>query len=378
MINQRARKLFVFAAGAAATAAYGQVPDMMSALDAGGRALGAGSALNTTGVSTLSTTYNPASLAFVNRSQIGFAGRTMPTSKTQVTGELNDLRLDSSTETGGYKTTHIGFAIPLKGGPGNGGVLGVAWTVGGWFEDTQAGNNLANGVASYLDFTHAQTDFINLSYGTASGDQSVAWGAGLVFAQQNVRNFQRVTFTDQNIPPQVSDTDTTGTGVGFQAGLMITPRDQSNMTLAVTARTPIKLRHSGAPLNLYERVPGRIAGGLAIRRDGFRKGQDYLILGGEVQHFFGGKDSPRLDRTNQTTGHVGAEYNWVRAEAVIPIRVGYSVVPAGGDGFDSRNSMTYGIGYRPNHGDWQIEVNFGRPEHGGKETSVFLTYRFGK
>ncbi len=374
----KARKLFIIGGSLSAVAASAQVPDMMTALDAGGRALGAGSAFNATTVSTLSATYNPAALAFINRSTAGIAARTVETTKTTVTGEVNDLRLDSKSDVGGYRGTHFGFALPLKRGPGTKGVIAVAWTVGGWHEDTQQGSNLANGVATYLDFTKAQTDFINLSYGTANGSQTFAWGAGLVFAQQNVRNFQRITFTDQNIPPQQSDTDTTGTGIGFQAGLLLTPAENPNLSFGVSARTPIKVKHSGSPLALYEQIPGRVAAGLALRRDGFRGGRDFLILGGEVQHFFNGKDSPRLDRQNQTTAHFGAEYNWNRGETLIPIRLGYAVIPSGGDGFASRNGFTYGFGYRPAGSDWEIDINFGRPESGGADTSIFLTWRFGK
>lgn len=377
---QLAGKLTILAAASLSGVAYSQVPDMVTALDAGGRAMGAGGALSLTGISTLSATNNPAALGFVQRSEVGVAARSFPTSQTTVTGPLNDLQLSTQTRGGDLKTSHVGFALPLKGfdGQSSRGALGIAWTTGGWFNDRQRGTNLPNGIALYDDFTRARTDFLNISYGKATGDYRFAWGVGLVFAQQNVRNSQRINFSDTNIPPQLADSDKTGNGLGMQAGVMFTPSSDSNITFAASARTPIRIRNNAAALSLYDRIPGRLAAGIAARRDGFRGGRDYLVLGAEVQHFFDGHRSPRIDRTEQTTGHFGAEYNMARGGAVIPIRVGYSVIPSGGSGFGSRNALTYGIGYRPNDGDWTIEINFGDPQNGGKETGIFLSYRFGK
>lgn len=374
-----ARKLTIFSAAALSSAAASQVPDLVTALDAGGRAMGAGGALSLTGISTLSTTNNPAALGFVNRSEIGFAARTFPTSNSTVTGPLNDLQTSTKTESGDYKMSHLGFVLPLRGpdGQSSRGALGIAWTTGGWFHDRQRGTNLPNGIALYEDFTRARTDFLNISFGRATGDYRFAWGFGLVFAQQNVRNSQRINFSDTNIPPQLANSDKTGNGLGMQVGAMFTPSASSNITFAATARTPIRIRNNAAALSLYDRIPGRLAFGAAARRDGFRGGRDYLLIAAEVQHFFDGNDSPRIDRQEQTTAHFGAEYNLAYGGAVVPIRVGYAIVPSGGDGFRSRNSLTYGIGYRPNGGDWTIEINFGNPQNGGKETGVFLSYRFG-
>jgi len=375
-----ARKLTVVSGLALSAASFAQVPDLVTALDAGGRAMGAGGALSLTGISTLSTTHNPAALGFVTRSEVGLAARTFPTSNSTVTGPLNDLQTSTQTESGDFKVSHLGFTLPLKSRDGSRpvGALGVAWTTAGWFHDRQRGTNLPNGIALYDDFTRARTDFLNISFGHATSDYRFAWGVGFVFAQQNVRNSQRINFSDTNIPPQLANSDRTGNGLGMQAGVMFTPSADSNITFAASARTPIRIRNNAAGLSLYDRIPGRLAAGIAARRDGFRGGRDYLLLGAEVQHFFDGHHSPRIDRDEQTTGHFGAEYNMAYAGAVIPIRVGYAVVPSGGDGFRSRNALTYGIGYRPNNGDWTIEINFGSPQNGGRETGIFLSYRFGK
>lgn len=367
-----ARKLAVVAVAALSGASFAQVPDLMTAIDAGGRAMGAGSAFNLSSISTLSATYNPAALGYVTRPEIGAAMRTLPDTKTSVAGALNDLRLSSDTETGSFRASHVGLAFPLKQGS-NRGAVGVAWTIGGWFHDIQRGVGLDNGVATFEDFTRARTDFVNLSYGKASGDQSIAWGFGLVVAQQNVRVFQRTTFTDNNIPPVVADTDETSHGVGAQIGFMLTPKGRPDVTIAASARSPIELNGGSS---LYDRIPGRLAAGIAARKDGYRGGRDYAVLGIEVQHFFDGNDSPRLDRENQTTAHFGVEYNYSVGSAIIPLRIGYSLVPRGGTDFDNRNTFNYGFGYRPKNGDWTIELNFGSPNGGGKETGVFLSYRF--
>lgn len=366
-----ARKLSLFSLAILTTAAYAQVPDMVDAMDAGGRAMGAGSALNLTGVSTLSATYNPAALAYASRREIGVAMRTLPNSNSIVTGAVNDLQSETTSETGGFKATHLGVIWPM----GNGSSIGAAWTIGGWMHDTQRGVNLANGVATFFDFTRAQTDFFNLSYGHAGGgDQQLAWGAGLILARQHVKTVQNITFTDPNIPPQTANTDTSANGYGAQIGVMLTPKSNPDLTIAASARTPIEIQ-DGDPI--YETIPGRIAAGFAIRKSGFRGGRDFLVMGVEGQYFFGGEDSPRIDRENHGTAHFGAEYNYTMGNAVIPIRVGYSIVPAGGDGFGNRNTFTYGFGYRPHNGDWTIEVNFGNPQGGGRETGIYLSYRFG-
>lgn len=365
-----ARKLSFFALAGLSTVAYGQVPDMIDAMDAGGRAMGAGSSMNLTGVSTLSVTYNPAALAFANRREIGFAGRTLPDSNSIVTGSVNDLQSSTTSETGGFRATHLGVVWPM----GNGSAFGAAWTIGGWMHDIQRGINLSNGVATFFDLTRVQTDFFNLSYGHAGGgDQQFAWGVGAILAMQHVKTNQRITFTDPNIPDQVANTDTSANGFGAQIGVMLTPKGNPDLTIAASARTPIKIE-DGDPI--YDTIPGRIAGGLAIRKSGFRGGRDFLVVGAEAQYFFGGEDSPRVDRENHATAHFGVEYNYSFGNATIPFRIGYSLVPAGGDGFGSRNTFTYGFGYRPHNGDWTIEVNFGNPEGGGNETGIYLSYRF--
>ena len=86
-----ARKLSVIGLAALSSAAFSQVPDMVTAIDAGGRAMGAGSAFNLSSVSTLAATYNPAALGYIRRPEIGAAMRTLPTTTTSVSGPLNDL-----------------------------------------------------------------------------------------------------------------------------------------------------------------------------------------------------------------------------------------------------------------------------------------------
>ncbi len=116
---------------------------------------------------------------------------------------------------------------------------------------------------------------------------------------------------------------------------------------------------------------------VAIRRDGFRGSKDYMILGLEVQHFFDAGDSQFIDRDPQTVLGLGTEYNYAFGTGRIPIRLGFNFVPAGGTAFGRRNTFTFGLGYRPNNSTWGIDLNWARPQGGGSDFSVGLSYQFG-
>src|SRR4051794_27631745 len=113
-----ARKLPFVILGAAtmATPAFAQVPDLLNALDAGGRAMGTGGALYPTSSDTLSSYYNPAGLGYVNQSTIGAVLRNMPTSRTTASGDFNDPNLSSSGQAGRKDLSHFGFVFPFWGG----------------------------------------------------------------------------------------------------------------------------------------------------------------------------------------------------------------------------------------------------------------------
>lgn len=370
-----ARKLTfgVLAGSMIPAAAMAQVPDMLSAFDAGGRAMGAGSSLNVTGADTMSILNNPAGLGYVRKPTFGIAGRTLPTTKTNITGSLSDKRYDSESDSGDYTLSHLGYASPR----GNG-AWGISYQLGGWFNDTETGSNLSGGIATYYDFTRVRTSFLTLGYGHSSSDGSFSWGIGLVGASNGIRNQQLITFTDNQIPPQEAESEGTAQGFGAVAGVMFTPAKQSNLTFGFSARTPIKLNGGGASRDLYSQLPGQFSAGMAIRQDNIGRRSDYLILGVQLDYFFDGKGSDRLMRDDFAAVGAGLEYNYHMGSATIPLRVGYRAVPSGGTGFDDRNTFTYGIGYRPNNQPWSIEMNFSRPNGGGIDSALYLQYRVGK
>lgn len=359
--------------------ALGQVPDLLTAFDAGGRALGAGSSFYATGIDTLSATYNPAGLGFAKSKSINISSRNFPTNQTTVSNSLSDPTLSTRGFSGEQGLGHVGVTFPIESRTGaDKGAFSIAMTTVGWFNDTQFGQNLAGGVQSYVDFTRARTSMVTLSWGKTLGDRGLSYGVGAVYAIQNVRNFQRITFTDNNIPPQISDTDDTGNGIGAIFGVLFTPESQSNLTFGASVRTPIKVRSNASGLSLYDNIPGRVVLGTSMANDGLRGGRDSMVFGAQLQWFFSGKESERLDRKDSFAAFgAGIEYGYTGYGGVIPIRFGYNWNPAGGNDFKQRSGMTYGIGYRPNKGDWTIDVNFARPSGGGQDTSVMFGYRFG-
>ena len=130
--------------------------------------------------------------------------------------------------------------------------------------------------------------------------------------------------------------------------------------------------------SLYDKIPARLLAGVAYRQDGLRGGRDFIVYGFQLQHFFSGKNSQVFDREDQTTVGFGLEYSYQTQGFRIPIRLGYNIVPSGGNDFGSRNSFTFGLGYRPNDGRYGVDFNFASPEKGGYDLGISLNYRFGK
>lgn len=355
--------------------ATAQVPDLVAAFDAGGRAMGMGGVTYQTGSDTLSNYANPAGLGYINKRTIGVTFRNFPESDTVVTGDIapsGTQFLSSSGKAGPTGLGHAGIAIPLQNG--RGGTIALSLTAAGQLRDSRiAGPGLtenglpANGFSQLLK---SRTDFVNLSYGKTSGDGTFAWGAGLVYAinrQMNIRN----------APSGTTAFDSQATGVGAQVGVIINPKENPDLSIGASYRTSIKLNSGGAGPLIYDEVPARLAGGIAIRRDGFRGSKDYMILGLEVQHFFDAGESQFIDRDAQTVLGLGTEYNYSFGSGRIPVRLGFNFVPSGGAGFGRRNTFTFGLGYRPNNGAWGLDLNWGRPQGGGSDFSIGLSYQFG-
>lgn len=376
----RNRTLLWIAMGIAPAASLGQVPDLVAAFDAGGRAMGMGGVTSVTGSDTLSGYYNPAGLGYISQATISASFRNFPGSNTVVTGDIGPTgtqRLSSSSDNGPTGLGHAGLALPLAGrNGGNNGVVSLSLTAGGQMRDLRtAGTGLVEGglgAGAYRQFIKADTDFVNLSYGRTNGDSSFAWGLGLVYATSRQVN-------NRIAPSGTTAFDTQATGFGAQIGMMMTPKENPDMTFGLSYRTPIKLHTGGVSPLIYPEIPGRLAGGIALRRDGFRSGgRDWMVWGVEGQYFFAGKDSQFVDRNAQMVLGLGVEYSYSLGSARIPIRLGYAFVPAGGDFFGQRNALTFGLGYRPSKADWGVDLNFGRPSNGGADTSVAVTYKIGK
>ena len=370
-----ARKLCIAAMAATLSAtSLAQVPDLVTSIDAGGRAMGVGGSSYVTGADTLSSYFNPAGLGYLSRSEVGLTIRNMPESQTVVTGDLvpsGNERLESNGKKGPNGLGHLGFALPLNGGQK--GTIGIAITDAGQMRDRRiAGTGLTEGgiaANGYNQLLKNKTDFINLSYGKAT-PSGFNFGFGLIYARNNTVNIR------VGVPSGSTIYDEESSGWGGIVGLMFTPRNNPNISIGMSYRSEISLKSNSGNILLYDKVPARANIGAAIRRDGLRGGKDFLVLSGEVNHFFDGSPSVFFDREAQTTGGLGMEYNYGMGGNRIPIRIGFNFVPSGGQAYAARNSFTYGIGYRAGSGDWGVDLNFGRPQGGGADASLSLMYRF--
>lgn len=367
-----ARKLSFVVLGAAAfaTPTLAQVPDLMNSLDAGGRAMGMGGALYSTGSDTLSSYYNPAGLGYVRDTTVGAVYRNLPKSTSTASGELNDPVLSTTAQSGSREITHFGAVFPFAHGG-----LGLSYTVGGYIDDFRQGSVTLGGdpVNNFAERIRMKQDYFTLAYGHSSADASFSWGVGAMFVQQNLRD-QRAG--DVNGGSLAADVSGTSKGFGGIIGVQFNPRG-SNTSYGLSYRSEIKLSGSDTTL-LADKIPARLKGGIAIRQDGLRGGKDFLLYGIDAAHYFKVTNPSSLfDREDQTTFGFGAEYNYGLGTARVPLRFGYSFIPSGGDGYSDRNTLTFGIGYRPANNDYTIDLNFGRPQHGGFDLGLSLTYKLG-
>lgn len=361
-----------------ATTASAQVPDLLNALDAGGRSMGVGGATNATNADTLSSYYNPAGLGYLDKPQVSLAIRNLPKSKTLITGSYADPVRDSRGESGNRALSHAGYALPLsqifKKARGT---LAFSYTLGGYIDDVGNASSLPDGsraftIADYQERIHAQADFYSLSYGRAVGAGNFSYGFGLIYLQQKVSLAQDGTSPIGFTPFSLGST---GDGFGAIVGVQYNPPGMPNLGVGASLRTPINLSHNAQTAALYDRVPGRFLAGAAYRWDGFRRGKDYLVGGIDFQYFFGGRGSLAFDQDDQLVTSLGLEYCYGLPFGRLPIRLGYVSVPGSGE-FGDRNSLTYGIGYKPNIGDYRVDLAWANPKNGGHDFSISANYRF--
>lgn len=345
--------------------AQAQVPDLLTALDTGGRAMGVGGATRVTDSTTYSALDNPAGLAYISEPTASLSFRNLPKSSTIASGDFND-RTTSFTEQGGRTAlAHAGYAMPYQGG-----TLGISYSVGGHIDNTTSGGNLANGaltVQGLTETSRAQTDFFTISYGKKSGN-GMNVGIGIVVANQYTKFSQSYALFNGN--NNVGNTNTTvssnGIGVGIVAGIQGNLQADGSSQFGLSIRTPIDLSGNSETSSIYDKIPGKLSFGAAGQVKGASRGNDFLIWAAELDYYYGGEASALFSRKNVLGYGLGFEYNLNRYGARIPIRLGFQGVPAGGNGFESRNAFTFGLGYRPNGQPYSFDLNFARSIETGK------------
>lgn len=381
-----ARKLAISAGMAVlSTAAMAQIPDLINALDAGGRAMGMGGGTYTAGSDTLSSYNNPAGLGFLTQPQFSIVFRNLPDSDTTVSGDFNNPQLSTTATAGSRAVTHVGLVFPVGAHDGKtSGTVGLAFTTGGYIRDFRTGQNLQYGdltVSQYAEILKVKNDFLTLSYGSAS-QAGFNFGFGLVIAMSSIVNRQDYLLVDSSNNSQGSvhvDNDDSAHGVGGIVGFTFVPKENANISFGMSYRTPINLSGNDSVKAYYSKVPARLSAGLAGRSDRARGGKDFILYGLQADAYFRDQTNSIVSQKQQIVIGGGLEYNYQIGGSRIPIRFGYSAVPAGGDGFAQRNTFTFGIGYYPNNSGLGLDLNFGSPGGGGGMDLAFgMTYKFGK
>lgn len=356
---------------ALASASHAQIPDLLSSFDSGSRSSGAGGMLNAVGSEANSIAYNPAALGYVSARLANASYRNLPKSRTRASGEIADVNRKSDGLSGKGALTNLAVAVPVARG-----VVGISYQVAGYIDDLERGSVSEGGdpLEKYDVRLKAQTDLYTIGYGRASSDQLSSYGIGLVFAEHSTRSKQLIGHTDALLIDQ--NVRERGNGIGVILGGEWIPKHMPNMTFGASYRSEIKLNYGSGKAKLYEAIPARLAFSAAVRQDGFRGGQDFLVYGLQAQYHFPAKGTGKLDRDGQFVAGVGAEYSYKYGNYRVPLRVGYWAAQRGNSLLDSRSVFTFGIGLRPLNGNYTIDVNYGIPRGGGYDFAFTFGYRF--
>lgn len=375
MVN--ARKLGFVIAGSSllSAASYGQIPDLLNALDAGGRSMGMGGSVGVTGSDSLSSFYNPAGLAYLEGETVGISYRNLPESRSRLGNTKDNPRFNTSIRKGSSEITHLGYTVPVaklfKKGAG---VIGISYTLGGYINEigTAASIGVEGGaftISNYRRAVESRTGFYSVAYGRTNAAQNLAYGLGIAFAEQKSSFKESGTAADWTPAYQQA----TANGVGLIAGIQYVNPSAPNVNYGLSYRSEIKLNHT---IPLYDRIPARLMGGVSARVDGFRGGKDYVVAAAQVTHFFAGQSSIAFDRDAQTVFGSGLEYNYNPGTYTVPVRLGFELIPSGGSTYGRRNAFTYGIGYKPAGGEYGIDLNWASYTNGGRDFALSATYRF--
>lgn len=362
---REARKLILTLAMMTVSAvSFGQIPDLLNALDAGGRAMGMGGSIYAAGSDTQSSLNNPAGLAFAE-AQASVIFRNLPESLSQLTGEFRNPVVTTRPTAGRRTITHAGINMPLGRG-----AWGLAYTTQGYIRDLRGGTNLTDAgveVRDYAELLKIKTDYLSFGYGQ-SGANGFSWGISALVAFNSVRD--RLTYRlfsgGTEIGGVNTDSEQTAVGVGGVVGFQYSPKGNSNVSVGGSIRTPISVNHDAATKPYATRLPGKASLGLATMRDGIRGGRDYIVLGFQGDFYFGEGSPALLPRKEQFVLGAGLEYNYHFGTTRVPIRIGFNTVQGGGSQFSDRNAFSLGFGYRPEGGRYGIDLDFASPSRGGK------------
>lgn len=383
-----ARSFTLLAGLAVAASASAQIPDLLNAFDAGSTSFGAGGAFQASSADTLSAFFNPAGLGYLYRPQVGAAYRNLPQSTSAVQGTLGNLQRVSRVDGGPQRLTHFGYALPFRDVFRRGaGTLALTYQIGGTVNDFSFANNtVVNlggglGIAGFQERRRALSEFYTVAYGRTTAAQNLSFGFGVQMVQQRLELVQTGTVVDGQGNPQsgaispLVERRGTATGFGLIAGVQYQPSGLPGMSFSLSVRTPISLSGGDAG-SLYDRIPGRILAGAALRTQGLRRGRDdFGVFGVQFAQFFSSGGGALFDTGNQSGAAIGYEYVLVNGTSRIPIRLGYTAMGASGVGFERHRGLTYGIGFRPND-RISLDVNFMRPDRGPQETVFTASYRF--
>lgn len=353
--------------------AFAQAPDILSALDAGSRALGMGGSTSVTDITPHAALSNPAGLGYISDPTLTVSFRNLPDSSSRLTGSLIDPSFNTSQRYGRTAFTHIGYALPLKKG-----ALGFSYSLGGYRLENRTGGALAMGggqtAVDYESFTKSQTDFFTVSYGEAKAAGS--FGFGFVVANQSINTSESYdVYSGIVLSGNVSrKAQGVSQGIGLVAGWQ--GAAGADGMIGASIRTPISLRGSNEATDAYGRIPGRASLGYAGRRTLKAADGDYLTYGLQLDYHFGGEKSGILARKDALGYGLGVEYSLVRAGSRWPIRLGWQSLDAMGPGVSDRSGFSYGLGWRPENSRLGLDLNFYKDRKGGaSDASLGITYR---